>query len=300
MSIEEIPIKCDRLNYRVPKMNCNMLSKKLTNTPLENENFCSYIVAPPRRGKTSLIVNFINNPKNFYWGVFNRVYLFTPNLHTVDELLKFDLPKKQKDELKIKYKIDIYNQEMKELKDMYKDKIPEKELKVLNKKHSSNLKKYQQTLNSEIENIRNERVRQTLNVADVMRIYGECVERVKENPKWQHLFIFDDVISRMTKRNMEAFLNMIYNRRHGHLSIVITSQKYNKLASDLRSACSSLYLFKLNDKREYDAIFNELIDIDEDKFRALCAYCFKNKHDFMYVKIEEGKYYRNWNELTFK
>jgi hypothetical protein len=300
MSIIEKPVKSTRLNYRIPKMKCGILSKKLLDTPLENEEFCSYMVAPPRRGKTSLIINFINNHNNFYWGVFNRIYLWTPNLHTVDEILKFDITKKQKDELKSKHKIHLYNAEMNELKQNNPDKIPEREIFLLNKKYANNLKQYQKELNTEIENIRNERVHQKLNVDDVMRIYRECVERVKENPKWQHLFIFDDVISRMTKRNMEAFLNMIYNRRHGHLSIFITSQKYNKLASDLRTVCSSLYLFKMNDKREYEAIYNELINIEEDKFKALCDYCFKDKHDFMYVKIEDGKFYRNWNELTFE
>ena len=109
------------------------------------------------------------------------------------------------------------------------------------------------------------------------------------------LFVFDDMIKDF-KKNVKEFKAMIFNRRHHSLSVIITSQYYYLIPKELRQSFSSIYLFKLG-KAELDNIYRDLITVSQETFNTIVKMTFDNKYNFLYIRIPEQKFFKNFNEL---
>ena len=127
------------------------------------------------------------------------------------------------------------------------------------------------------------------------------IESVKESDD-RILLIIDDCVADI--KNDDYMLKLIYNRRHlaGGISIIITSQVYNKVKLPIRKAASDIILFTTGNKKEIASVFNDFVNIPEPAFNKIIQYCFKGKHDFMCYCTETCDFYRNFNllELDFE
>ena len=98
-------------------------------------------------------------------------------------------------------------------------------------------------------------------------------------------------------------MKLIYNRRHtsGGVSIIITTQVFNKLPLNLRRCASDLVLFSTSNKLELESIFKEYINIPKNDFFSLCNYVFKkDNHQFLWMRIEKNEYFHNYNKLELE
>lgn len=133
-----------------------------------------------------------------------------------------------------------------------------------------------------------------------------------ENSGDKVLFIMDDVIADIRgkgKGQIENLLQKIFfNRRHlagagGSVSIIATSQAYNKIDPKLRKTASQIVFYKNLHKKELDNLFDEVILIPKLEFMDVCKYIYKNKHDFMYIDTEQEPdrmIHKNFNQLIIK
>jgi GTPase SAR1 family protein len=122
------------------------------------------------------------------------------------------------------------------------------------------------------------------------------------------LFIFDDVIADIRgkgKGDVENLLQKIFfNRRHlagygGSVSIMATSQTYNKIDPKLRKTASHLIQYKPQ-KKEIENIHDDLITIPKKEFMDVLRYIYKKKHDFMYIDTQQEdtkQLHKNFNQL---
>ena len=125
------------------------------------------------------------------------------------------------------------------------------------------------------------------------------------------LFIFDDVIADIRgagKANIENLLQKIFfNRRHlagagGSVSIMATSQTYNKIDPKLRKTASHLIQYKPQ-KKEIENIFDDMINLPKKEFMDVLRYIYKKKHDFMYLDLQEQdtkQVHKNFTQLIIK
>ena len=125
------------------------------------------------------------------------------------------------------------------------------------------------------------------------------------------LFIMDDVIADVRgkgKGDVENLLQKIFfNRRHlagygGSVSIIATSQTYNKVDPKLRKTCSHLIQYKPQ-KKEIENIYDDMITLPKKEFMDVLRYIYKNKHDFMYLNLQEEdtkQIHKGFNQLIIK
>jgi len=122
------------------------------------------------------------------------------------------------------------------------------------------------------------------------------------------LFIIDDLVADLNnKKYQPTLLNLAYNRRHlssteesGGCSIIIISQKLNKIPLQLRVVSDGVFFWNWSNKRENDALFNDYCSsLDRNKFDEIIKYISKqgNKHNFLYIKVPEQQYFKNFNKL---
>tara|TARA_R110001632_G_scaffold6442_3_gene26408 strand:+ start:1182 stop:1961 length:780 start_codon:yes stop_codon:yes gene_type:complete len=138
----------------------------------------------------------------------------------------------------------------------------------------------------------------------------EVLDEIKDTGE-KVLFIFDDVIADIRgkgKGQIENLLQKIFfNRRHlagagGSVSIIATSQTYNKIDPKLRKTASHLIQYKPQ-KKEIENIYDDMITIPKKEFMDVLRYIYKKKHDFMFVDLqqEESKQiHKNFNQLIIK
>jgi hypothetical protein len=115
------------------------------------------------------------------------------------------------------------------------------------------------------------------------------------------MIILDDCITDI--KNHDYILKMIYNRRHisGSLSICLTSQNFNKIPLAIRKACTDLVFFQTGNKKEIEAVFDDLINIEKKYFDDIIRYCFsKSSHEFLFYKTETGNFYHGFNFLKLE
>ena len=128
----------------------------------------------------------------------------------------------------------------------------------------------------------------------------ELLEKIKDDED-RTLLILDDCITDI--KNHDYILKMIYNRRHisGSLSICLTSQNFNKIPLAIRKASTDLVLFSTGNKREIEAVFNDLINVERKYFDEIVRHCFSpSSHDFIFYKTETGTFYHNFNKLDIE
>ena len=137
------------------------------------------------------------------------------------------------------------------------------------------------------------------------RIHHGCddLESVVEEEKDSDnkiLFIIDDCVTDL--KDSDFMLKLIYNRRHigKSISIIITSQVYNKISLKIRKCCTDLVLFNTGNKKELLSIDDDLINIDKDDYYQIIKHCFSGSaHDFIFFKTEDGSFYHNLNKFVF-
>lgn len=118
------------------------------------------------------------------------------------------------------------------------------------------------------------------------------------------LFIFDDVITTVQK-NMKEMLKLCFNRRHiaGGASVIITTQKYNKVPLELRTCATGIFFFNTKNKEEISTLHKELINLDKNAFIEVLEYVFDRPHNFLYLNLEnnnDNMMFKNFNKIVIE
>ena len=140
---------------------------------------------------------------------------------------------------------------------------------------------------------------------------SEVLSEIKDSGE-KVLFIFDDVIADLRGKGRGAVENLLqkifFNRRHlagagGSLSIIATSQAYNKIDTKLRKTASQIICYRNFHKKETESLFDEVILIPKKEYTDTLRYVFNKKHDFLYIDTTQSPdkmLHKNFNQLSIK
>jgi len=244
VEIEEIELE-KKIIVSGQKFTCDDIDSSIPKPLPQKGGFAMIIIGKPGMGKTSLILSLVCKQGKAFNKKFDRIFLWSPSLITMDDD-PFEL-------------------------------IPEDQ-------------KFEEATFD--------------NITEVLSSIESSGDKV--------LFIMDDVIADIRgkgKGQVENLLQKIFfNRRHlagagGSVSIIATSQAYNKIDPKLRKTASQIVYYKNLHKKEVDNLFSEVILIPHPEFMDVCKYVFKNKHDFLYIDTEQEPdrmIHKNFNQLIIK
>ena len=123
------------------------------------------------------------------------------------------------------------------------------------------------------------------------------------------LVVLDDCIKDIKKSTYMS--KCILNRRHiftnpdgegcAGCSIFILSQRYNELPLTFRVNASSIYVFRTENKRELDAIKDELMsDLTKEQQNEVLKIAWNEKYSFLLIlnnKPTNERYYQRFNKI---
>ena len=137
---------------------------------------------------------------------------------------------------------------------------------------------------------------------EVFDLLDEIGEDAVDDGK-HNLVILDDVSSQLRTRENEKRLNQIIkNRRHKNLSIIVVAHKATDLSPALRSNASLIFLFKPKTMREINTIQEEFMMMPKKDADELMNAAYKDRYDFLLIDASLRKgadflFYRNYNLL---
>jgi len=226
------------------KFSCDDVDTTIPKPLPQKGGFAILIVGRPGYGKTSLINSLVcKSGKNFN-RKFDRVYIWSPSMITMEGDPYEMIPQDQKFE------------------------------------------------SATLENIQG--------VLDEIKDTGDKV-----------LFIMDDVIADIRGKGKGEIENLLqkvfFNRRHlagygGSVSIIATSQTYNKIDPKMRKTASALIQYKPQ-KKEIENIYDDMINLPKKEFADVLRYIYQKKHDFMFIDTQlpdDKQIHKNFNQLIIR
>lgn len=117
------------------------------------------------------------------------------------------------------------------------------------------------------------------------------------------LLIIDDLAAQLKNPEIQkTFLEMILNRRHLRLSIMLITQAFNLIPLKIRKNISHVITFGFVNKKEDKLLYDEIMQVDKDEYEDLIRFVFGDRqprsHDFLYVDLIGREYYKNWDRVV--
>ena len=124
-------------------------------------------------------------------------------------------------------------------------------------------------------------------------------EDLKEDGKSSLMYIDDMSASLKDNRIAKIFYDMVVNRRHYGLSIIVISQTYTAIPLKIRKTISWLVMFKPRNRKEAASIWEELVPLDHKTADELLRFMFRdNPYDFMQIETMSGRFFKNFDEVS--
>ena len=139
-----------------------------------------------------------------------------------------------------------------------------------------------------------ERIYDDLTIDTLIDAYAKIEQDSKEN--FRSLIILDDVQKSLKGDCEKLLLHIINNRRHNKICIWLCCQNYRTIPMQVRLTLTDLFIFKVS-KQELENIYEELTEIDKNKFSIITNNSYKSLGDFLYLNCLSQRLFNNWNEV---
>lgn len=120
----------------------------------------------------------------------------------------------------------------------------------------------------------------------------------KLTPDGNNVMIFDDMTAYLKdKQNLKKLKELVFNRRHLHLSIFFLVQTWYSVPKDIRKMFSNIFIFKVS-KNEMSAIWDEVIEYSTDLIVPIIKTVYDEPYQFLFVNTDSQRLFKNWDEIV--
>ena len=138
----------------------------------------------------------------------------------------------------------------------------------------------------------------TLTELGLTEIYERLQESSKE--KENSMLIIDDFQAQLKEPAIIKVLQKIITKmRHLRCTIFLLQQNFQALQKPLRELVSNLIIFNVG-KSQLEKIFQEIVQMDKEKYEKLIQISFVEPHDWILINFHRSKkIYRMFDEIVF-
>lgn len=110
-------------------------------------------------------------------------------------------------------------------------------------------------------------------------------------PILHHLIIDDCAFSKILARN-SPLSHLVIKNRHHRCNIYICNQNFKLFAKPLRQNLSDLFLFKTQDPKVLDEVFDEIGNLlTKEQWYEMFQTFVKEDHDFLWISMDKKKHW---------
>lgn len=130
--------------------------------------------------------------------------------------------------------------------------------------------------------------------------YENLLNVVSNLDEGNNCLIFDDMTAYLKNNDIRKLLEeIIYNRRHMHVSIFFLCQTWHSIHKDIRRLFNNLIIFKTS-KNEFESIFSELIAGFKDKTDEIFLFTFDKPHQYLFINVDTQRFFKDFDEIIFE
>jgi hypothetical protein len=143
-----------------------------------------------------------------------------------------------------------------------------------------------------------EQLYDTLTEEGLTEIYERLQESSKE--KENSMLIIDDFQAQLKEPAIVKVLQKIITKmRHLRCTIFLLQQNFQSLQKPLRELVSNLLIFNVG-KSQLSKIFEEIVQMEKEKYEKLIQVSFVEPHDWILINFHRSKkIYRMFDEIVF-
>ena len=136
-------------------------------------------------------------------------------------------------------------------------------------------------------------------LTNIIETQSKIIEHMKKQGSkklHQILIIIDDFSDDIQFSRQFKILHALYTRgRHHMISTITSTQKFNAIAPIIRIDATELYVYKIRNQKDLDALIEELSAIIDKTLLQLFNTATSIPHSFLYIKLTA----RNINEMFY-
>jgi len=112
-----------------------------------------------------------------------------------------------------------------------------------------------------------------------------------------NVILFDDMTAYLKNPDIKKKLKeLVFNRRHKHLSIIFLVQTYLSIEKDIRKLFNNLFIFK-SSKKEMETIFDELIELPKDYVLPIMREVYDKPYNYLFINTDAQRLFKNFDEI---
>ncbi len=115
-----------------------------------------------------------------------------------------------------------------------------------------------------------------------------------------NVILFDDMTAYLKDPLIKKKLKeLVFNRRHKHLSIIFLVQTYFSIEKDIRKLFNNLFIFKAS-KKEMETIFDELIELPKDYVLPIMRAVYDVPYNYLFINTDSQRLFKNFDEIIIE
>jgi hypothetical protein len=127
-------------------------------------------------------------------------------------------------------------------------------------------------------------------VQHILTTQKTVIDHQKKDPKTKKLFsvllIFDDVADNKAIDNNQALNSCFTRGRHSQISTILSTQKYNAVSTIIRTNMDSMYLFRLRNANDLQAVIDELSALlDKKLLLEVYMKATEERFSFLFIRL---------------
>ena len=127
-------------------------------------------------------------------------------------------------------------------------------------------------------------------VQHILTTQKKVIDHQKKDPKTKKLFsillVFDDVADNKAIHNNPALNSCFTRGRHSQISTILSTQKYNAVSTIIRTNMDSMYLFRLRNANDLQAVIDELSALlDKKILLEVYMKATEQRYSFLFIKL---------------
>ena len=129
---------------------------------------------------------------------------------------------------------------------------------------------------------------------------SNMINMIENLDEGNNCLIFDDMTAYLkNQETIKLLQEIIYNRRHMHISIYFLCQTWHSVNKDIRRLFNNIFVFKTS-KNEFETIFQELIPGFKDKTDEIFLYAFNKPHEYLFINVDSNRFFKDFDEIIFE
>lgn len=121
---------------------------------------------------------------------------------------------------------------------------------------------------------------------------------VQNSLEGNSLIIFDDMTAYLKNKEVEKKLKeLVFNRRHLHLSIIFLVQSWVSVPSQIRRIFNNIFLFKTS-KNEMEKVWDEVVEQPKELILPIMKIVFNEPHSYLFINTDSQRLFRKFDEIV--